>query len=124
MQNAVAVNEEGPADDGIPAVRLAPDEERLLFQPAEAAPPDEPVANHSSAADTPPAEMQDDPFQDEHRFPEWVRQRRDHLVDPFARPVPQAQEVEAALARQQAEQQQRNHASLPSCNPTTKHPAG
>jgi E3 ubiquitin-protein ligase DOA10 len=116
MQNAVAVNEQGPADDGIPAVRLAPEEEQLLFQPAEAALPDEPVANIVHA-DTPPAEMQDDPFQDEHLFPEWVRQRRDHLADPFARPMPQAQDIEAVLARQQAEQQQRNPPPFPAVIP-------
>ena len=66
--------------------------------------------------------MQDDPFQDEHRFPEWARQRTDYLVDPFARPVPQAQDVEEALARQQAEQQQGNQARFPSCDPSAKCP--
>jgi hypothetical protein len=39
-----------------------------------------------------------DPFQDEPRFPDWARQRTDYLVDPFVRPPPQAEDVEAALA--------------------------
>ena len=102
MQNAVVVNEEGPVEDGIPAVHLPQHEERLLFQPAEIEPPNDPVANPIQG-DTPPAEIEDDPFQDEHQFPERARQRTDYLDDPFAQPIPQAQDVEAALAHQQPE---------------------
>jgi hypothetical protein len=109
MQNAVAVVEEG--------ARVVPPEpipEGQREQPAENldelwaaerevfTEPEETNQQRNEDEDANAGPIQDDPFRYEHQ---WERQRTDYFVDPYARPVPQAQDVEAALARQ-AEQQQ------------------
>jgi len=117
MQNAVAVIEEAPVDDGIPAIHHNHQhDEQLLFQPAE---PRNDLPVEAVQGDAPPVEMQDDPFQDE--LPEWPQQT-DYLVDPFARPIPQNQGIEAALAHQQPEQEHRNPAPFPAVVPARNIP--
>ena len=111
MQNAVAVIEEGPVDD---AIHLHHQHgEQLLFQPVE--PPND-LPTEPIQADTPPVEMQDDLVQEEPRIP-GSPQQTDYVMDSFAQPAPQAQRVEAALADQQLDQQQRNLAPFPEVVP-------
>jgi hypothetical protein len=114
MQNAVAVIDEAHVPQGgVAAVNQRPEEqpqqemEQPQYQHWEAGmevfqEQQEEEYQYAPDVDT----LQDDPFQDEHRFPEWARQRTDYLVDPFGQPVPQAEDVEAAIAARQAEQQQ------------------